>query len=233
MPTQKPPHMTAKNQARLGTWAGYYESAQTLPHIHAHLTNMSAFIAWSRRWLPGPRLLEIGTGTGAVSILFHQSGYRVTGFDYDFGVLQQDQRLDHAFDAGVRWVQGDMFAMPFAEGAFDACFHQGLLEHFDPPDIVRALHAQLRVARRVIFTVPTAYWRGGVYGDERMWPGKEWKRLLSDFRVVDILGEAYPSLPMRAVNFLGKRLTNRRPGWFFRAMAAARAGEIGFVIEER
>lgn len=233
MPTPKPAHMSQENQARLGTWADYYADAQALPHIHAHLTNMSAFIARCRRWFPGQRLLEIGTGTGAVSVFFQQSGYQVTGFDYDFGVLQQDRRLDRAFAAGVRWVQGDMFAMPFADGAFDACFHQGLLEHFDAPDIVRALHGQLRVARRVVFTVPTAYWRGGIYGDERMWPGKAWKRLLAEFRILDVFGAAYPNLPMRAVNLLGKRLSNRRPGWFFRAMATARAGEIGFVIEER
>lgn len=211
-------------------WGEYYEERQTLPAIHAHLSSMEPFIERCVRHFPGKRVLEIGPGTGLTSVYFQQMGYEVTGLDLDERIVAQCDRLNALFGAECRFMHGDMFDMPFPADAFDACLHQGLMEHFDEADIVRALEMQLRVAKRVIFTVPTVRWRGGTRGDERMWKGKYWFQILRPFRVVEVFGGAYGSLPDRALNALDRRVLRGRLPWLTWPLALNRAGDLGFVL---
>lgn len=191
---------------------------------------MEPFIDRCVRHFPGKRILEIGPGTGLISVYFQQSGYDVTGLDSDEEIVSRCNVLNQWFGADCRFIHGDMFDMPFPEDSFDACFHQGLMEHFDEPDIVRALEMQLAVAQRVIFTVPTVKWLGGTRGDERMWPGKHWLRILRRFRVLDVFGGAYASRPARAVNALDRKVLHGRWAFLTRPIALKKAGEIGFVL---
>jgi len=214
-----------------GSWAEYYRDLDTLPKIHAYLDNMGEFIAKCREHFIGGNVLEVGTGSGAIAVHFSRMDYAVTGLDRDPGVIAANQRMNVMLGGSARFVVGDILHLPFRENAFDACYHQGVMEHFDPPEIVAALKAQTAVCRRVIFVVPTIWWKGGVYGDERMWTGERWLDLLAPFRVIDIFGMAYNSLPTRGCNMLGRRFTSHRPAWLYRKLALRSAGEIGFVIE--
>jgi hypothetical protein len=107
------------------------------------------------------------------------------------------------------------------------------MEHFDGPDIVAALKAQTEVCRKVIFAVPTVHWRGGVFGDERLWTGRRWLELLQPFRVLEVFGMSYHAVVTRSVNLIGRRLTGYRPLLVYRKLALDYAGEIGFVITRR
>lgn len=226
-PTQEIPEST-----EVKSWADYYEAPYTLPEIYRHLSNMGLFIDKCTRHFPGKRILEIGTGTGLMCVYFSQMGYRMCGLDYDYGIVAKNQHLKKTFNAELQFMQGDMFDLPFAPGAFDACYHQGLMEHFDEPDILRALEHQTSVCKRVIFTVPTRHWKGGVRGDERMWNGTYWRELLKPFRIVDIFGGAYTSLATRGLHFLERKVAKGKPAFLFQNMALHRAGDLGFVIEK-
>jgi len=217
----------------LGSWAEYYQQDYTLPWIHEHLANMGQFIETCKRHFCGQRILEIGTGTGLLAIYFSQAGYEVTGVDSDRAVITSNMRLNRRFDGHARFLVGDMFDLPFEADTFDSCYHQGLMEHFDEPEILEALTLQLTVCRQVVFSVPTRMWRGGVFGDERMWSGAHWLRLLKDFRVIDVSGSAYVSFGTRAMHFAGRRITGYRPGRLFRQLALRRAGELCIVMERR
>ena len=213
------------------SWSEYYQPDYTLPEIVDHLSNMGHMLGPCQAMPAGSRMLEIGTGTGLVTIYLSQCGYDMTGLDYDPGIIALNERLNKRLGGRASFVVGDMFALPYADGAFDAIFHQGLMEHFDEGPIVASFHEQLRVARRVIFTVPTVHWHGGVRGDERMWTGAYWRKLLAPFRVVSVFGASYPDPLTRALHFFGGRATQHRPKGLFESMAMRRAGQIGFIVE--
>jgi len=211
-------------------WGAYYAADYTLPRIHEHLGHMQYLLSVCRQHFGGSRVLEAGTGTGLLAIYLSQEGFNVYGLDYDPDVLNLNRELNARFGGMVKLTRGDMFALPFPDHSLDAIYHQGLLEHFDEGDIVRALSEHTRVAKRVIFTVPTVRWKGGLRGDERLWTGRTWHALLQDFAVADVFGSAYSALLPRALHAVERRLPRLRAGWLYRPMALGWAGEIGFVL---
>ena len=194
---------------------------------------MQPFIAKCKTYFPGDTILEIGTGTGLMSVYFSQLGYNVTGLDYDIEIVKKNVRFNEMFRGSAAFLNGDKFSLPFAPNTFDACYHQGLMEHFDEPDILRSLRGQVEVCQRVVFTVPTVRWKGGVFGNERMWTGHHWLKLLSEFEILDVFGGAYADLPSRCLNLIGRRMTHWKPEYLYRAIALRRAGDIGFVLTKR
>jgi hypothetical protein len=57
------------------------------------------------------------------------------------------------------------------------------------------------VASRVVFTVPTAMWDGGLFGNERLWTPRQWLRMLSPFRVEAVFGLSHRGRGARALAF--------------------------------
>jgi demethylmenaquinone methyltransferase/2-methoxy-6-polyprenyl-1,4-benzoquinol methylase len=65
---------------------------------------------------PGDRVLDAACGTGDLAIAAQRAGAaRVTGLDFSPAMLARARRK-----APLDWVQGDMLALPFADGTFDA-----------------------------------------------------------------------------------------------------------------
>ena len=65
---------------------------------------------------PGDRVLDAACGTGDLAIADLRAGAsKVTGLDFSEGMLARARRK-----APLDWVQGDMLALPFADGTFDA-----------------------------------------------------------------------------------------------------------------
>jgi demethylmenaquinone methyltransferase/2-methoxy-6-polyprenyl-1,4-benzoquinol methylase len=66
---------------------------------------------------PGDRILDAACGTGDLAIADRKAGAsRVTGLDFSERMLERARRKAPALE----WVQGDMLALPFADGTFDA-----------------------------------------------------------------------------------------------------------------
>ena len=82
---------------------------------------------------PGSRCLEVGSGSGRLSVLLARRGHQLTCIDYTSEGLQAARRNFAATQVRGRFVQGDAFMLPFATGSFDAVFSTGLLEHFEDP----------------------------------------------------------------------------------------------------
>jgi demethylmenaquinone methyltransferase / 2-methoxy-6-polyprenyl-1,4-benzoquinol methylase len=65
---------------------------------------------------PGDRVLDAACGTGDLAIADAKAGAsRVTGLDFSERMLERARGK-----AQLDWVQGDMLALPFADGTFDA-----------------------------------------------------------------------------------------------------------------
>jgi demethylmenaquinone methyltransferase/2-methoxy-6-polyprenyl-1,4-benzoquinol methylase len=66
---------------------------------------------------PGDRVLDACCGTGDLSLAAKAEGGTVTGLDFSERMLARARRKS---SGGVRWVEGDVLALPFADVSFDA-----------------------------------------------------------------------------------------------------------------
>lgn len=65
---------------------------------------------------PGERVLDACCGTGDLALEAEREGGIVTGLDFSAEMLARARRKSDT----IEWVQGDMLALPFPDGAFDA-----------------------------------------------------------------------------------------------------------------
>jgi demethylmenaquinone methyltransferase/2-methoxy-6-polyprenyl-1,4-benzoquinol methylase len=65
---------------------------------------------------PGDRVLDACCGTGALAVEAQRAGGSVTGLDFSERMLERARHKS----AAVEWVRGDVLALPFPDGSFDA-----------------------------------------------------------------------------------------------------------------
>jgi ubiquinone/menaquinone biosynthesis C-methylase UbiE len=94
----------------------------------------------------GTRLIEVGTGVGAVLAVLGQEFPGVELYGVDIEQKQLDFARGHLERAGVRATlrQADALALPFPDESFDHVWMMWFLEHVEEP------LAALREARRVL-----------------------------------------------------------------------------------
>lgn len=171
-------------EAQRETWQGIYAGSYDLSAYLAHLARHSRFIASILADQP-ERLLEVGTGSGTMSIFLSSLGHDVTSIDNDQAVLSVAGKTSKAFRGNVRFELADAFNLPYGEGDFDVAFSQGLLEHFSDEEIVRMLGEQFRVARAVVFSVPNNFYGQKDVGNERLLTKERWEQIVSCFHVAE------------------------------------------------
>jgi demethylmenaquinone methyltransferase/2-methoxy-6-polyprenyl-1,4-benzoquinol methylase len=76
---------------------------------------------WRRRTIaavvtPGDRVLDACCGTGDLAVAAERTGAVVTGLDFSPAMLERARRKSST----IEWVEGDLLALPFDDGAFDA-----------------------------------------------------------------------------------------------------------------
>jgi demethylmenaquinone methyltransferase/2-methoxy-6-polyprenyl-1,4-benzoquinol methylase len=76
---------------------------------------------WRRRTIaaavrPGDRVLDACCGTGDLAVAAERTGAVVTGLDFSPAMLERARRKSST----IEWVEGDLLALPFADGSFDA-----------------------------------------------------------------------------------------------------------------
>lgn len=90
---------------------------------------------------PGARVLDACCGTGDLAVAAEREGGMVTGLDFAPRMLERARRKSET----IEWVQGDLLALPFPNGAFDvATVGFGVR---NVADLERALHEFRRVLR--------------------------------------------------------------------------------------
>jgi demethylmenaquinone methyltransferase/2-methoxy-6-polyprenyl-1,4-benzoquinol methylase len=88
---------------------------------------------------PGDRVLDACCGTGDLALAARRAGGRVTGLDFSEPMLERARSKS----AEVEWVRGDLLALPFSDGAFDAATVGFGVRNLD--DLERGLHELRRV----------------------------------------------------------------------------------------
>ena len=86
----------------------------------------------------GPvHLLEVGCGTGGVSLYLASQGFRVAAVDrqqYDSDALPAARRFAVTHKIGLNLAQADAAALPFDPDSFDCVVCSNVVEHLDDPD---------------------------------------------------------------------------------------------------
>jgi SAM-dependent methyltransferase len=113
--------------------------------------------------LPPARLIEVGAGSGHLSLLLHEWGYDTTLLDFSPVALEHARAMYAAHGHGDkaaaaesdRFIQGDAFdllRMPL--GGFDLAWNSGVCEHFDAARLERMLRGMAAIASKVLVIVP-------------------------------------------------------------------------------
>lgn len=91
---------------------------------------------------PPARVVDLGCGTGTLSVLLAESGYEVDGLDFSPRMVELAERKAGRLE-GVRFTEGDAFEPPFPESTYDVVLCRHVL--WAMPDPAEALARWLRL----------------------------------------------------------------------------------------
>ena len=95
--------------------------------------------------LAGRRVLEVGCGTGNISLALAQRGARVVGLDLSGPMLAGAQRRASQLGLPLAWIRGGAGALPFAKNSFDGVISILALDFIaDCPGVLREMVQVLR-----------------------------------------------------------------------------------------
>jgi ubiquinone/menaquinone biosynthesis C-methylase UbiE len=83
---------------------------------------------------PGGRALDLGCGTGVVSLALARRGFEVIGVDHSPEMLGRAREKLAAAAVEASLERGDVRALRFGDGEFDCVTIQGLLHHLEELD---------------------------------------------------------------------------------------------------
>jgi SAM-dependent methyltransferase len=131
----------------------------------------------------GDLLLEAGCGSGRSAMLMADMGYRVAALDLSLTLIEC---LSSAlsFFSNLNFVNADIGRIPFRDKSFKISYSCGVLEHFDPPEIIFFLTEQRRVAQFVLVDVPNYTCSKQSFGDERFYTDEKWESMFEEAGLV-------------------------------------------------
>ena len=98
---------------------------------------------------PGQILLDVGCGTGTLTVLIKQTqpDARVYGLDVDPQVLNIARRKAEQAEEAIILQQGTATSLPYPDGSFDRLFSSLMLHHLTRQDKQRMLREAFRVLK--------------------------------------------------------------------------------------
>ena len=106
---------------------------------------------------PDSMVLDAGSGTGIVTLAFHQAGYRpakTVAFDLSGNSLQiaveQAEKEKFADSKNIIAVQGNVLNMPFADESYDVVLSCGVLEYVPLDDGLKEFARVLRPGGQLV-----------------------------------------------------------------------------------
>lgn len=93
-------------------------------------------------------LLDVGCGPGTITAGFADVVRSATGLDLEPKAIAAANRMvATAGHANLRFLEGDMTALPFEDGSFDAVFFHAVLYHLDAAKLQKTLAEASRVLK--------------------------------------------------------------------------------------
>lgn len=137
-----------------GEWDTYWKQQQTVTRTYGRIADIyrkfiipKSLTRTIRSTVSsGSHLLHAGAGAGAVEIRLPNE-WTIHSIDYSKQAVTEHQSLYKSDGRHSLALQGDIFALPYASGTFDAVFNLGVMEHFSDEEILAALKEMGRVLR--------------------------------------------------------------------------------------
>ena len=151
-------------------------------YVTDKIKNKKVMIKLIKKYSKGGKILESGAGTGVLSTYISSIGYDVIGIDIDDDILNLSKKIAKKYNAKKqpKFLKKSIFNLDYKENYFDVSFSNGVLEHFTDDEIINTLKQQMKVAKIVIFGIPTKYFNKeeAMYGDERYMDYNFWRNLI-------------------------------------------------------
>ncbi|MBI2052736.1 MAG: class I SAM-dependent methyltransferase [Candidatus Ryanbacteria bacterium] len=158
-------------------WEQFYSLDTTpsffLNNICVHKSFLEAIINQDPK-----QILEVGVGTGTMSIFLSLLGIECTGADSNKEIVKKAEILNKKLNGRAVFKKADAFYLSFSDHSFDVVFSQGFFEHFADVLILKLLREQLRVGKIVMLSVPNNFYPQKDFGDERLLSKLYWDTLL-------------------------------------------------------
>ena len=176
-------------------------------YVNDKILNKKTLINLIKKYAKGNKLLEAGSGTGVLSTYLSSIGYDVTGIDIDSKIIDLSNKIANNYNSMKKptFINKSIFELDYNENFYDISYSNGVLEHFTDEQIIDALKQQLKVAKIVIFGIPTKYFNQeeAMYGDERYMDYDCWRNLILEAGgiVLEEKSMHYMSKAKRLLNF--------------------------------
>lgn len=100
---------------------GMFDRIAPVYDVMNHVMTVGLDRSWRRLTVeavvqPGDRVLDACCGTGDLAVAAEREGGFVTGLDFSPAMLERARRKSET----IQWVEGDLLALPFKDGSFDA-----------------------------------------------------------------------------------------------------------------
>lgn len=153
-------------------------------YVDDKIKNKKVLINLIKKYSKNNKLIESGSGTGVLSTYMASLGYDVTGIDIDKDILKLSKKIAKNYNSKNKpnFQIKSIFELDYKKNNFDVSFSNGVLEHFTNEQIIDTLKQQMKIAKIVIFGIPTKYFNQeeAMYGDERYMSYKFWRSLIND-----------------------------------------------------
>lgn len=153
-------------------------------YVDDKIKNKKVLINLIKKYSKNNKLIESGSGTGVLSTYMASLGYNVTGIDIDKDILKLSKKIAKNYNSKNKpnFQIKSIFELDYKKNNFDVSFSNGVLEHFTNEQIIDTLKQQMKIAKIVIFGIPTKYFNQeeAMYGDERYMSYKFWRSLIND-----------------------------------------------------
>jgi SAM-dependent methyltransferase len=116
----------------VGVLDDYSSQARSYDHTRSASPSVLAPLRAALAGAPGPRLADIGGGTGNYALALHDEGWEPVVIDRSSAMLAR------AHDKGLPTLHADAQRLPLDDASFDAAMLISMLHHVDDPPTVLA-----------------------------------------------------------------------------------------------
>lgn len=126
---------------------------------------------------PAKIIVEAGCGSGINLIILSREGYKCIGIDKDSQVVAFSRGLAKKSNAKIKYLVQDFTKTNVTA---DVIFSHGVLEHYADNKIIDYVNSQLKIAPKVVISVPGDYFNKSqaIEGNERFLSQKKWESIL-------------------------------------------------------